>query len=187
MFGLAACDDGGPEFVKASVRTVTNARQVGMRMRSKCTGTHRHARVDASDTIEKEEPTGKWVRQVTRATEEQLREDQQELKTREQKKKAKGAKRIFGIVHENEKSKGTSHVQDEMEKLMYHDEQELLSLWEGWHWDDNKGGWLDLALCAKARREEVEYVRRHKMHTPVPREECLCETEGTHQDRMGED
>ena len=34
MFGLAACDEGGPGFVNASVRTVTNARQVGMQMQS---------------------------------------------------------------------------------------------------------------------------------------------------------
>ena len=53
-------------------------------------------------------------------------------------------------------------MQDEMGKLMHHDEKELLSTWEGWHWDDNKGGWLDPKLCAKARREEVEYIRRHK-------------------------
>ena len=36
MFGLAACDEGGPGFVNARVRTVTIARQVGMRL-------HRHA------------------------------------------------------------------------------------------------------------------------------------------------
>ena len=59
---------------------------------------------------------------------------------------------------------------------MHHDEQELLSLWEGWHWGDSKGGWLDPELCAKTRREEVEYIRRHKMHTRVPRETCLRET-----------
>ena len=35
MFGLAACDEGGPGFVNASVRTVTNARPIGMRLRSK--------------------------------------------------------------------------------------------------------------------------------------------------------
>ena len=64
-------------------------------------------------------------------------EDQQELKTREQKK-AKDAKRTRGTVHENDKNKGTSHVQDEVEKLMHDDEQELLSLWEGCCWDDNK-------------------------------------------------
>ena len=127
MFGLAACDEGGPGFVKASVRTVTNARQVGMRMRSTCTGMHRHARVDGSNTIEKREHTGTWVRQVARAMEEQ----QQELKMREQKKKGKDAKRIHGMIHENDKSKGTSHVQDGMEKLMHPDEQELLNLWEG--------------------------------------------------------
>ena len=50
------------------------------------------------------------------------------------------------------------------EKLMHHDEQEL-STWEGWHWDDNKGRWLDPELCARARREEVEYIRRHVMYT----------------------
>ena len=114
MFGLAACDEGGPGFVKASVRTVTTARQVGMRMRSKCTGTHRHDRVDASNTIEKKEKTRTWVHHAARAMEEQLREDQQELKLREQKKKAKDAKRIRGIVDENDKNKGTSYVQDEM-------------------------------------------------------------------------
>ena len=58
--------------------------------------------------------------------EEQLREDEQELKTPEQKKKAKDAKRMRGMFHEN---KGTSHVQDEMRKLVQHGEQELLSLW----------------------------------------------------------
>ena len=75
MFGLAACDEGGQGFVNASVRTVTNAKQVGMRMRSKCTDTHRHARVNTDNTIEKMEQTGTWVHQVARAKEEQLRED----------------------------------------------------------------------------------------------------------------
>ena len=95
-------------------------------------------------------------------------EDQQELKTREQKKKAKDAKRTRGTVHENDKNKGTSHVQDEVWKLMHDDEQELLSLWEGCCWDDNKGGELDPELCAKASGEEMEYIRRHKMYTKVP-------------------
>ena len=147
MFGLDSCDEGGPGFVRASVRTITNARQVGMRVQSKCTGTHRHVRSCANSTSEKFEQTGTWVHQVGRAMEEQLRQDQQELMAREQKKRAKDAKRIRGIVHAN---KGTCHVQNEMGKLTHHDEQELLSLWEGWHWDDKKGGWLDLELCAKA-------------------------------------
>ena len=88
MFRLAACDEGAPGFVNASVRTITNARQVGMRMQRKCTGADRHARVNANNTIEKMEQTGTRVHQVARAMEEHLREDQQELKTREQKKKA---------------------------------------------------------------------------------------------------
>ena len=61
---------------------------------------------------------------------------------------AEVAKRIRGVVHKNNKNKRLSHVQSEMEKLMHHDEQEL-SVWEGCHWDD-KGGWLDPELCAKA-------------------------------------
>ena len=174
MFASAACDGRGPGFVNASVRTVTNARQVGMRMHSKCTRTHRHARVDANNTSENMEQTGTWVHQVVRTTEEELREDKQALKTREQKEKAEDAKRIRGSVHE---INGTSRMQDEMEKLMHHDEQELLSLWRGWLWKDNKGGWLDPELCAKARREEVEYIRRHKMYTRVRRLACLSETD----------
>ena len=69
------------------------------------TGTHRHARVNANKPIEKAEQPGTRVRQVDGAMEEQLRKDQQELKTREQKRKAEDAKRIRGIVHENNKNK----------------------------------------------------------------------------------
>ena len=88
------------DFVNASVRTITNARQVGVRLRSKCTDTHQRARVNANNTIVKGEQTGTWVRQVARAMEEQLRKDQQKLKTWEQKWKAEDAKRIREIVHE---------------------------------------------------------------------------------------
>ena len=50
------------------------------------------------------------------------------------------AKRLRRIVRENNKSKDLRHLQSEIGKLMHNDEQELLSVWEGWHWDDNKGG-----------------------------------------------
>ena len=173
MFGLAACDDGGPGFVNASVRTITNARQVGVRLQSKCTGTHRHARVDAEDTIGRKEQTGTWVCQAAREIEEQLKKDKQELEMREQRKRAEDANRICSIINENAENKGLSLVEAEMGKLMHQDEQELLSVWEGWHWDDNKGGWLDSELCAKARREEVEYIRRHKMYERFPGR-CAC-------------
>ena len=93
MFG-AACDDGGPGFVNASVRTMTNARQVGVRLQSKCNGMHRHARVDAEDTIGRREQTGTWVRQAARATDEQLKMDKQELEMREQRKRAEDANRM---------------------------------------------------------------------------------------------
>ena len=105
----------------------------------------------------------------------QWKEDQQELETREHQRKVEGAKKIRRIVHENDKNKGLSHVQNEIGRLMHHDEQEL-SVWEGWQWDDNKGGWLDPDLCSQARREEVECIRRHKMYTRVYRETCSRET-----------
>ena len=73
MFGVAACDDGGPGFVNASVRTIINVRQVGERLQSKCNGTHRHARVDAEDTIGRRERTGTWVREAARGIAEQLK------------------------------------------------------------------------------------------------------------------
>ena len=65
-------------------------------------------------------------------------------------KRAEDANRICSIINENAENKGLSLVEAEMGKLMHQDEQELLSVWKGWHWDDNKGGWLDPELCAKA-------------------------------------
>ena len=152
-------------FVNVSVPTITNARRVGARLQNKCTGTPLHALINANDTIEEGERTETWVRQAARAIEEQLREDQQELEMRERKRKVEDAKKIRGVVHEKDKSKASRRVQDEMGRLVRHDVQELLSVWEGWHWVDNKGGWLDPEMCARARREEVKYIRRHKMYT----------------------
>ena len=80
------------------------------------------------------------------------------------------------MVHGNNKNKRLSRVQNEVGNLMHHDEQELFSVWEGWHWDDNTGGWLDPELCARARREEVEYIRLLMMEIRVSRETCLRET-----------
>ena len=145
----------------ASVRMITNARKVGVRLQSKHNNTHRHARVDVEETIGRREQTGTWVRQAAGAIEEQLEKDKQELEMREQE--SGGCN-----IHENAENKGLSLVEAEIE-------QELLSAWEGWHWNDNKGGWLDPELCAKARREEVEYIRRYKMYVRVPREVCLRE------------
>ena len=54
--------------------------------------------------------------------------------------------------------------QNEMGRLFHHDEQALLRLRQGWHWDEAKGGWLDPDLCAKDRCEEVEYTPRHKVY-----------------------
>ena len=52
---------------------------------------HRHAQVNADNTIETRERTGSWVRQVAQAMEEQLKEEQQELETREHQRKVEDA------------------------------------------------------------------------------------------------
>ena len=62
-----------------------------------------------------------------------------------------------GVFTKTTRTQDLRYVQNEMGKL---EEQELLSVWEGWHRDDNKCGWLDSELCARARREEVQYIRR---------------------------
>ena len=72
---------------------------------------------------------------------------------REQRRRAEDANRIRGVIHENAENKGLSLVEA-----------------------DNRGGWLDPELCAKAGHEEVACIRRHKMHVRVPREVCLRET-----------
>ena len=79
------------------------------------------------------------MRQVARAIEEQLRKDKQELGMQERRKRAEDANRICSVIHDNAENRGLSLVQTEMGELMHRDEQELLSVWEGWHWDDNKG------------------------------------------------
>ena len=86
--------------------TITNARQVGVRLQSKCTRTHRHARVDAEETIGRREQTGTWVREAARAMEEQLEKDKQELEMREQRKRAEDANRICSIINEIAENKG---------------------------------------------------------------------------------
>ena len=100
MFGWVAYDEGGPWFVDASVRTITNARRVGVRLQSTCATAHRHARGNTSNTIEEEKRTGTWVHHVAQAIEEHLKEDQQELKTREWKRTVEDARRPRRIVHE---------------------------------------------------------------------------------------
>ena len=58
MFGLAACDEEGPGFVNASVRTITHTRRVAVRLRSKCTSTHRHAQPTRTTQSRRENKQG---------------------------------------------------------------------------------------------------------------------------------
>ena len=116
MVGLVAGDEGGSGFVNASVRMVSNARQVGMRMPTRCAGTHRHARVGANNASETMEHL-----------EKHLLEDEQEL-TRWEQKEAMDAKMIQGMVdYKHDKIKRTTHVQDVMRKLLHHEELPSLS------------------------------------------------------------
>ena len=137
----------------------------------------RHAQVNADNTFEKRERTGSRVLQVAQATEEQLNEDQQELETREDQKVEDA--RTCRIVHVNDKSKGSCHVQNELDRLMHHEGQELLSLWEGWwHWDDDN-----------APRQEVQtrstFVATGCTQGSPVKPAPVKTRKGTHQDRIG--
>ena len=96
------------------------------------------------------------MRQVAQAMVEQLKEDEQELKTREQRRKAKDAKRIRGIVHENGRNEGASRMTRWCNSCTTM--RRNCSVWKAGI--GTKYGRLDPELCAKARREEVEYFRR---------------------------
>ena len=92
-------------------------------MQSKCTGTHRHARVDAEDTIGMKEQTGTWCAKPPEQIEEQLKKDKQELEMRERRRRAEDANRICSITHENAENKGLCLVEAHVGKLMHQDEQ----------------------------------------------------------------
>ena len=75
MFGLAACDEGGPGFVNVSVLTITNARRVGLRLQSKCWSMHR-CPGQCGKNIREGGTNRIMVHQVAQAMEDQLKEDQ---------------------------------------------------------------------------------------------------------------
>ena len=52
---------------------------------------------------------------------------------------------------------------------------DLASFQKGAYWDDAKGGWLDNELVQAARKEEMEYVRKHGVYIRVPRWMCFAE------------
>ena len=52
----------------------------------------------------------------------------------------------------------------------------LLSFVNGGYWGDARGGWLDPVLVQTARKEEMDYVRRHKVYERAPRSECFART-----------
>ena len=110
------------------------------------------------------------------------------LKMREQRRKAEDAKRIRGIVHENDKNNMLSHVQKEMGRLVHHDEQELLSKWEAWHWDVNKGGWPRSGAVRQGKtRRSGEHLSSQDVRQSLLGSVPTRDRKGTHQDRMGGD
>ena len=102
--------------------------------------------------------------------------------------KRKARWKIRRIIRKNDKNKDLSHMQSEMGKLTHHDE-ELLGVWEGWHWNDNSGGWLDPELCAKIRQARGSGVHPspQDVHKCRQRNVLTWNGKGTHQDRMGGD
>ena len=66
---------------------------------------------------------------------------------------------------------------------MHQEEQELLSVWEGWHWHDNKGRWLDSELCARQgeRKWSTSVATRCTQESP---EKCAYARQEGHPSRQ---
>ena len=110
MLGLAACDEEDHDLSMQAYGQSPTWDKLECGSTEHTRARTEHARVCANSTSEKIEQTGTWVHQVARAMEEQLREDKQELKTREQKKNAKDAKMTRGIVHEKRQKRNMSRA-----------------------------------------------------------------------------
>ena len=91
MFGLAACDDGVPVLVNASVRTITNAREVGSTVAKQMHWLHRHGNMGAPSR----QSNGGTTEKGSPGT----------LEMREGRKRAEDANRICSITHENAENK----------------------------------------------------------------------------------
>ena len=96
----------------------------------KSLGKHRHEHVGADDLNGAHRQSGVLVREVARAMEDQMNEDEQEPKTWKQKRQVSYNWRLQKIVHEADRIEGVDRVQDEMGKIMRHDDEASLSLWQ---------------------------------------------------------
>ena len=93
------------------------------------------------------------------------------------RKRAEDPNRICSIIHENAENKGLSLVEAERwRNSCIKTSRSCSARGKDCTGTTIKGGWLDLELCAKARREEFECIRGHKMYVRVPREVCQRKT-----------
>ena len=114
-FEPAACDEGGPGFVNASVRTVT-ARETSWNAVAEQMPEHASTRPGQRGYYIREGGTNRIMGSPSCSSNGGTVErgpagvedagTKQELETREHQKKVEDAKRICRIVHENDKSKG---------------------------------------------------------------------------------
>ena len=140
---------------------------------TKCTGTHRYARVGANNASERmEQSEDDYVKLPAQWRNSWERTSRSWRGKRGRKQRMQRG--YAGLFMRTTKTKGQV-----MRKMKWRNSYNTMSghcsaCGKGGIGGDNKR--LDPELCAKARRQMVECIRRHKMYTRVPRETCLRET-----------
>ena len=193
--GMWSWDAQGPGLVRTAVGYLTNSPRVAARVGVKCKGGHRHVRL-AQGMLKQivEYPDG-----LCSAIGAGLQEEIQHCcKVGEANVEARATQRILAntkepaerlqdLLHSDPAPRGerpqdlTAHLirarrarsrRSPGGKIV----EDLASLQKGHYWDDARGGWLDPELVVRARREEMEYVHKHRVYERIPRAVCWQET-----------
>ena len=181
--GMWQTDKEGPGLVRKPTGFMTNSPCLAERVGLRCRGGHRHIPLLNGRARQAQEYPDGLCRAICLGIQEQLRQDNE--KRNEEKHVEHIKNNMKDRTMEAARSRSTAAV-DNL-KILMHDTDtpqgetlvgdDLLSMDRAGHtWDDVKGGWLDPKLVTAARREEVEYVRKHDVYVRVPRAQCWAET-----------
>ena len=155
-FGLTSVDKDGPGLVKKPTRFVTNCIRIRKALDRRCGGGHRHVHLMSGRAAKAAFYPPELCRTVVRAVAEQVREHKQKC-----------------IDNLDDGMRDINRVEKNTESMQEKDltAREICTLTHGGDqcWDDVKGGWIDPNLVARARQEEMAFVRKTPVYKKVDR------------------
>ena len=136
--------------VKKRTKFMTNAHRIASRLRKSCSKDHEHIKLEGGNRTRQSEiyPEG-LCKEIIRGLKDQMREDGRMIG------------RTLGTVCMVEEHK--------LEEEEFNEDIKR-------YWDDMSGKELDPRLVSKARLEDMEEFRKHKVYVKVRIEECLRKT-----------